>query len=317
MTAEMDGPGKRDPGKRDVERLVHLYEDGAFPRRELMERLARRFGSGVAAIAALESFGLLALTAEEAQAQETCPADVKVPENAPDVDAKMIEFDGKAGKIFAHLARPKAQPDTARAAVLVIHENRGLTEHIRDVTRRVARAGFVGLGIDLVSRAGGSYKFTDPEEGAAAYRKTERGAMLEDMLSGLAYLKSQKFVQGDRLGAVGFCAGGGNVFNLAANSKDLAAAVAFYGTPPASLNALDNMTAAFLGNFAELDTRITSQVPALISYLIEKKKTFGVHIYPGVNHAFNNDTGPRYSRAAACNAWSNTIDFFNLYLKKA
>ncbi len=305
--------------KRAVESLVHLYEDGAFPRRELMDRLTRRLGSGVAVTVALQSLGLLHLTSETAAAQDgaACPADVKVPENAPDLDAKMIELDGKAGKIFAHLARLKAQGNTPRPAVLVIHENRGLTEHIRDVTRRVARAGYVGLGIDLVSRAGGSYKFTDPEEGAAAYRKTERGAMLEDMLSGLEFLKSQKFVNGERLGAVGFCAGGGNCFNLAANSKDLSAAVVFYGGPPNPLSVLDGMTAALLGNFAEQDTRITSQVPALMTALIDKKKTFGIHVYPGVNHAFHNDTGPRYQHAAACNAWSNTLDFFQQHLRKA
>jgi carboxymethylenebutenolidase len=314
----MNSSNERD-SKREVQSLVHLYEDGAFPRRELMERLARKLGSSAAALGALQSLGLLHLASETASAQDgaACPADVKVPENAPDLDAKMIEFDGKAGKIFAHLARPKAQASTPRPAVLVIHENRGLTEHIKDVTRRIARAGYVGLGIDLVSRAGGSYKFTDPEEGAAAYRKTEKGAMLEDMLSGLDYLKAQKFVRGDRLGAVGFCAGGGNCFNLAANSKDLTAGVVYYGTPPNPLSALDGMTAALLGNFGELDTRITSQTPALITYLIEKKKTFGIHIYPGANHAFNNDTGPRYVRATACNAWSNTLDFFEQHLRKA
>ncbi|HET8548595.1 MAG TPA: dienelactone hydrolase family protein [Bryobacteraceae bacterium] len=306
-----------DQPEREAARLVHLYEDGAFSRRELMDRLARRLGSGAAAVAALEALGLAHLTAETGAAQTAagCPADVKVPENAPDVDARMIEFQGKAGTIFGHLARPKAQADAPRPAVLVLHENRGLTEHIRDVTRRVARAGYVGLGIDLVSRAGGSYKFTDPEEGAAAYRKTERGAMLEDMLSGLEYLKAQKFVRGDRLGAVGFCAGGGNCFNLAANSKDLTAAVVFYGAPPSPLSALDGMTAALLGIFAEEDARINAQVPALIAALLEKEKRFGIHIYPGTNHAFHNDTGPRYNRAAACDAWANTLEFFNAFLR--
>jgi carboxymethylenebutenolidase len=300
--------------QREAARLVHLYEDGAFPRRELMERLTRKLGSGTAAIAALELLGVAHLSSEVAVAQGTCPADVKIPENAPDLDARMIEFDGRAGKIFAHLARAKSQGDAPRPGVIVLHENRGLTEHIRDVTRRVARAGYVALGIDLVSRHGGSYKITDPEEAAAAYRKTERPAMLEDMLSGIEYLKAQKFVRGDRLGSVGFCAGGANCFNLAANSRDLTAAVVFYGAPPNPLSALDEMTAALLGIFAENDARINAQVPALITALMEKKKRFGIHIYPGTNHAFHNDTGPRYNRAAACNAWDNTLNFFNAFL---
>jgi carboxymethylenebutenolidase len=303
--------------EREAARLVHLYEDGAFSRRELVDRLTRRLGSGAAAVAALEALGLAHLTAETASAQggAACPADVKVPENAPDVEARMVDFEGKAGKLFAHLARPKSQGDRPLPAVIVLHENRGLTEHIRDVTRRVARAGYVALGIDLVSRHGGSYKITDPEEAAAAYRKTERGAMLEDMLSGIEYLKAQKFVRGDRLGSVGFCAGGANCFNLAANSRDLTAAVVFYGSPPNPLSALDNMTAALLGIFAENDARINAQVPALITTLMEKKKRFGIHIYPGTNHAFHNDTGPRYNRAAACNAWDNTLTFFNDFLR--
>ena len=314
----MNLPDDRDQ-RRVVESLVHLYDDGAFPRRELIDRLTRRLGSGAAVLAALEGLGLMHLTSDQAVAQDgaACPADVKVPLNAPDIDAKMIEFDGKAGKIFAHFAVPKAASAKPRPAVLVVHENRGLTEHIKDVTRRVARAGFVGLGIDLVSRAGGSYKITDPEEAAAAYRKTERNAMLEDMISGLEYLKAQKFVNGARLGAVGFCAGGGNVFNLAAASRDLTAGVVFYGGPPNPLSALDNMTAALLCNFAADDARITGQAPALIAALAEKKKSFGFHIYPGTGHAFHNDTGPRYVRAAACNAWANTLDFFNLHLLKA
>jgi carboxymethylenebutenolidase len=283
---------------RQAARLVHLYEDGAFSRRELVDRLTRRLGSAAAAVATLEALGITAETAS-AQTAGTCPADVKVPENAPDLDARMIEFDGKAGKIFAHLARPKTQGDAPRPAVHVLHENRGLTEHIRDVTRRAARAGYVGLGIHLVSRAGGSYKLTDPEEGAAAYRKTERGAMLEDMLSRLEYLKAQKFVRAERLGSVGFCAGGANCFNLAANSRDLTAAVVFYSAPPDPLTALDNMNAAVPGIFAE-------QV---------RKKRYGIHIYPGTNHAFHNDTGPRYNRAAACDAWANTLDFFKTFLR--
>ena len=157
-----------------------------------------------------------------------------------------VEFPGAAGVIFAHRARPrhgkrrKNDDDGSRDAtavptrveplpgILVIHENRGLNEHIRDVTRRAARAGFVALGIDLLSRLGGTP--SDPEEAQRLYQQTTPEGRLADMLSALAYLQGLDIVRGDKLGAVD-CAGGGNVWTLALNTDLLAAAVAYYGLP--------------------------------------------------------------------------------------
>ena len=133
----------------DVDGLVHLYQDGAFNRRELVRRVARRTGSAAAALAALEGFGLFS-TPAAAQ----CPADARVPEGAPGMETRTVEFAGPGGTVFAYLARPldDAAPPRARGeiggerrpAVLVIHENRGLNDHIKDVTRRVAQAGQIG-----------------------------------------------------------------------------------------------------------------------------------------------------------------------------
>jgi carboxymethylenebutenolidase len=215
-----------------IEELAHLYVDGAFDRRELLRRVARVTGSIAAATAALASLDL------DVHGQDgevaTPPAHVRVPEDARDLDVRDVQFPGEVSLIFAHLARPVRA--RRLPGVLVIHENRGLNEHIRDVTRRTARAGFVGLGIDLLSRFGGTPE--DPEEALRLYQQTTPDGRLSDMLSALAYLQSLRRVLGDALGAVGFCAGGGNVWNLALNTDALSAAVAFYGAPVPSLDAL-------------------------------------------------------------------------------
>src|SRR5262245_25646884 len=146
--------------------LLHLYEDGALNRRELLERLTRHTGSLAAATAAIASAGLL-------HAQASCPADVRVPADAPDLQCEDFSIYSESGPLLVYQVRPKgAAFNTPRPAVLVIHENRGLNEHIRDVTRRVGRAGFVALGIDLLSRQGGTSQFPDPVQAAAAYGRT-------------------------------------------------------------------------------------------------------------------------------------------------
>jgi carboxymethylenebutenolidase len=296
--------------RNEVEDLLHLYEDGAFSRRDIVERLTKATGSLAAAL------GLLAGFADIAEAQTPADnSDVRVAESDPAIDAKMIEFDGKAGKLMAYLVRPK-RAQGPQPAVLVIHENRGLNDHIKDVTRRVAKGGYVALGIDLLSRQGGTAKYSDPQALSGAFRDLNRAGLVEDLQASLDYLKKQEFVRGDRLGTVGFCFGGGNVSNLAVNTKDLAAAVTYYGTPLA-LDKLDDLACPWLGIYAELDARLTGAVGAIVGPLVEKKKPFGLHIYPGTNHAFNNDTGPRFHRAAAQNAWAQTMAFFETHLRKA
>ncbi len=296
-----------ETGQEHIDSLVHLYVDGALSRRQAIRRLTRYTGSAAAAGTLLGSLGL-------AQSGGACPDDVRVPENAPDVEWHDIQYPGQAGALWALLAHPRPL-EKALPAVMVIHENRGLNEHIRDVTRRVARAGFVGLGIDFLSRQGGSFQFQDPQAGAQAYGRTTTAERLEDMLSSIAYLKSEGFVIGDRIGAVGFCAGGGNVYNLAFNSPDLTAGVAFYGTPPAPLPSFDNLKAALLCVFSETDRNQNARIPELVAGLVGARKTFGLHLYQGTGHGFHNDTGAIYDRAAACDAWAKTIAFFEKHLR--
>src|SRR5947209_1768025 len=157
-----------DENQGPIEKLVHLYVDGAFSRRELIQRVAGHTGSVAAAITALSGFAVA-----QAQTASFCPADASVPADAADLNVSDVQFPGEGGTVFGHLAYPRAagQP---WPAVIVIHENRGLVEHIKDVTRRVARAGFVGLGVDLLSRQGGTQLFTDPVQQMAAYGRTTK-----------------------------------------------------------------------------------------------------------------------------------------------
>jgi carboxymethylenebutenolidase len=241
---------------------------------------------------------------------------VRVPENAEDLAQEMVSYPGKAGTVLGYLSRRHdLAVDVTHPAVLVIHENAGLTPHIMDVTRRLAREGFVALGVDLLSRYGGTQNYPDPADAQRAYASLSSQVQLEDMLSSLEFLKWINYVNKDRLGAIGFCAGGSNCWNIAVGSPDIKAAAVFYGAPPA-VELLDKLNGPVLLNYAELDRGFTGRVPAVITALNDKRKTYGLNIYEGANHAFHNDTSPRYDAAAACDAWSKTLSFFNRHLRK-
>ena len=298
-----------DENQGPIESLVHLYVDGAFSRRELIQRVARHTGSIAAALAALSEYNLA-----YAQSADPCPAGISVPADVPDLNIFDVQYAGEASVLFAHLVYPKTVEPYKWPGVIVIHENRGLVEHIRDVTRRVARAGFVALGVDLLSRQGGSQSFADPAALGQAYSRTTVEERLADLKSSFAYLQSLDIVQGG-IGAVGFCAGGGNVWNLAVNQEALAAAVPFYGNPVPSAEQIEKIKSPVLAIYAELDRNLTVRMPDAITAMLNRQKTFGVHIYQGVGHAFHNDTGPAYNSTAACDAWSRTIAWFNKFLR--
>ena len=199
-------------------------------------------------------------------------------------------------------------------AVLVIHENRGLNDHIKDVTRRVARAGFVALGVDLLSRVGGTEAFPDPQAATQALNRITAAERLSDLRSALEFLKIADFVRPDRIGAVGFCFGGGLVFNLAFNAPELTAAVPYYGTPPNPLPSWDNMNAKLLAIFSETDYNQNGRIPEIVTGMVQRRKTMGLHLYQGTAHGFHNDTSPIYNAAAAADAWSKTIAFLSTHL---
>ena len=216
---------RSDVHKDRVSSLIHLYEDGALNRRELMRRLTQHTGTAAAALAIFESSGLAQTTAP------MCPAGVQVSENDPAVLSQTLTLYGEGGPLFAYQSLPRDYAAAPRPAVLVIHENRGLNDHIKDVTRRVAKAGYVAIAVDLLSRQGGTSQFTDPEAATAAYNRTTPEERRQDMLSTLLTIRDQIYVTGSKLGVVGFCAGGGNVWDLVTNTDQLSAAVVFYGPP--------------------------------------------------------------------------------------
>ena len=293
-----------------VSRLIHLYEDGALNRRQVVRRLAKVLGSAAAASAALTDVGL------GQTPSSVCPADVRVAENDPGVFAERLTINGEGGPLFIYQARP-ADFSQPRPAVLVIHENQGLTPYIRDVTRRVAKAGYVGIAVDLLSRQGGTDQFSTPETATAAYNRTRPEERRADMLSALETIRFQPYVRGDRLGAVGFCAGGANVYDLAISTDRLSAAAIYYGPAPNPVDQLSRVTAPLLLIYPELDRGTTAPLANVLSTLIAGQKRYALHIYANTNHAFHNDTGARYDAGAACDAWSKTMAFFDANLNRA
>jgi carboxymethylenebutenolidase len=158
-------------------------------------------------------------------------------------------------------------------------------------------------------------QFPDAAAQAAAYGRTTVPERQADLISTLAYMKTLPNIVFNRIGAVGFCAGGGNVWNLALVLEELAAAVPFYGTPLPALDRLDTVKAPVLAIYAETDRNLTRSMAPVMDAMIQKQKTFGFVVYQGVGHAFHNDTGAAYNAEAACDAWSRTMAWFNKYLR--
>ncbi len=296
--------------KSPVGELVHLYIDGAFGRRELIDRVIRLTGSAAAAMLALSPY-------EELHAQSTpVPPGVRVAENDPDIEVRDVTYPGTGGNLFGYLAIPRRARQEAQPAVIVIHENRGLVEHIRDVTRRVAKAGFVALGIDLLSRQGGTAQFTEATQQTAAYNRTNVFERRADMISSLDYLKRQEdIVIHNRIGVVGFCAGGANVWDLVTNVTELAAAAPFYGPVPTVAEDIARIQTPILAIYAETDRNLTRNMQNLAVQLSTATKRYGLFVYEGVGHAFHNDTGAAYNATAAQDAWARTLAHFNKFLR--
>ena len=195
---------------------------------------------------------------------------------------------------------------------IVIHENRGLNPYIEDVARRLAVADFIAFAPDALTSLGGYPG--DDEKGLALFQQLDRGKMTEDFLAAARWLKSCPDTTG-KLGAVGFCFGGGVVNQLAVRmGTDLAAGVPFYGTQPSAADAV-KIKAPINAQYGELDKRITDGWPAFDAALTEAKVPHEGHVYKGANHGFHNDTTPRYDEVAAKEAWQRTLDWFNKYLR--
>jgi carboxymethylenebutenolidase len=199
---------------------------------------------------------------------------------------------------------------------LVLHENRGLVDHIRDVARRLAKAGYVALAPDLLSRQGGTGAFASPAEAIQGIRKVDEEVVTKDLTGGINYLKGQNYVRANKIGVVGFCWSGGQATLILTRNRDLAAGVIYYGRNPNDLDDVKNIVGPVLANYGEKDERITTKVPELVEAMKKHGKSFDYKIYPGAQHAFNNDTNPqRYNAEAAKDAWARTLDFFKKHLQ--
>jgi carboxymethylenebutenolidase len=243
-------------------------------------------------------------------AAATGSAVLSVAADDPAVTASDVTFQSDT-EIMGYLARPSAEGEYP--AVIVIHENRGLTDHIKDVARRLAKAGFVALAPDLVSRAGGTASMAADQIGGALSGAAPED-LVKDLSAGVDFVLAQEGVKPDKVGVVGFCFGGAYTLRLAAANAKVAAAVPYYGVTPEPASQLANTNAAIMGQYGADDARVNNTIPALEQVLTGAGKTFEKHIYDGAGHAFNNDTGQRYNEAAAVQAWQRTLDWFTQYL---
>lgn len=314
-----------------VEEFYDDYREGMISRRTFIRRLFFITGSMAATVATMSALGCAATelpaptetvpppepTAAAAQPTAAAPANpaptpsapkspLSVPEGDPAVQASTVSFESQGAQINAYLARPAAEGKYP--AILVCHENRGLTPHIQDVARRFAKAGYVALAIDLLSREGGTANLDrDQVPGLLTDAGPERH--VGDFAAGFNYLKGQEFVEATRIGMTGYCFGGGVTWRSVTALPELKAAVPFYGPAP-DLEQVPNIKAAVFGVYAEQDERINAGKDPLEKALQAAKITHQMKVYPGVNHAFHNDTGERYNETQATQAWQDTLDWF-------
>jgi len=285
---------------QEVLTLFDQYVHGIIDRGAFLNGSAKFAVGGMTAMAFLD-----ALSPEYAWAAE-------VPEDDERVQLEYVEYDSPngSGTMRGYMARPTGTPGPW-PAVLVIHENRGLNPYVEDVVRRFGAAGFLAFGPDALTPLGG-YPGTD-DEGRTMQRTLDRGTMTEDFVAGAGFLAAHDDSTG-RVGAVGFCFGGGMVNTLAVRLPELGAGAPFYGSQP-SADDVASIEAPLLIHYAGLDERVNAGWVAFEEALQQHGKTYTMHMYADVNHGFHNDTTPRYDEPSAKLAQDRTIAFFNEHLR--
>jgi carboxymethylenebutenolidase len=281
--------------------LFDLYVHGNIDRRAFLEGAQKFATGGLTAAAIWES-----LRPNYAWAQQ-------VPKDDKRIGAEYVTVPSPAGNgsIKGYFVRPAGASGKV-PGMLVIHENRGLNPYIEDVARRLGTQGYMAFAPDGLTSVGGYPG--DEEKGAALFRQVDRNKMNADFIASARWLKARPDCTG-KIGAVGFCFGGGVVNMLAAElGPDLAAGVAFYGAPPAAPD-VPKIKAAMLLHYASLDAGLTQRWPAYEEALKSAHVTYAGYVYEGANHGFHNDTTPRYDEAAAKLAWQRTLDHLNKYVK--
>lgn len=283
-------------------KLLELYDGyvhGKMSKRDFLTGATRYVAAGVTAMAVLESL------------QPNYALANQVAEDDPDIAVSDVTYESPDGHgtINGYMAMP-AGASGKLPAVLVVHENRGLNPYIKDVVRRAAKAGFLALGPDGLSPLGG-YPGND-DEGRTMQRSLDSTKLMEDFFAGFEHLVGHEKSTG-KVGAVGFCYGGGVCNALAVAYPNMGASVPFYGRQPRAED-VPKIEAPLLLHYGELDERINAGWPDYKAALEANGKQFEAHIYAGVNHGFHNDTTPRYNEDAAKLAWERTIAFFRQHL---
>lgn len=281
------------------QQIINLYDEYThrpLSRQEFLKRLAILAGGTAAALTILPL-----LESNYARAAQT-PND--------DLFTETIKYPGVPNEMSAYIARPKQ--DKKYAAVVVIHENRGLTPHIEDVARRAAKAGYLAIAPNALSALGKIPANEDEARQWFSELKAENN--LQNFINAFPYLAARKDYNG-KVGCVGFCWGGGMSNSLAVNVPALKAAVAFYGRQPAAED-VPKIKSAVQLHYAGLDERVNAGIPAYEEALKQNNIPYEIYLYEGAQHAFHNDTSTaRYNEAAAKLAWGRTLAFFEKYLK--
>jgi carboxymethylenebutenolidase len=283
------------------QKITTLYDDyrkGLTNRRQFVRKLAVVAGSSAAAMAMLPIL------------DEMSPGSTGE-QSDPDLISEFIKYPGETGDVKGFLARPKA--GNKFPAVLIIHENRGLQPHIQDVTRRMAKEGFLAMAPDALSPLGGTPE-NDQDKAVSMIGQLDKEKTIKNFVAAVKYLKTQPNSTG-KVGCTGFCWGGGMTNQVAVNCPDLDAAVPYYGMQPTA-DQVPSIKAPIMAHYAGEDARINQGIPAFEEALKKYNKKYQIFMYEGAQHAFNNDSNPeRYNEKAAKLAWSRTIAFFKEKLK--
>jgi carboxymethylenebutenolidase len=284
----------------EVLKLFDQYVHGQIDRRGFLHRVARFAVGGLTASMILD-----ALNPRFAEAQQVAKDD-------PRLTTSSVEYDSPrgTGKVRGYLALPR-KPSGKLPGVLVVHENRGLNPHIEDIARRIALENYVAFAPDALTPLGGYPG--DEDKARELFGKLDQAKTREDFVAAVKYLEKRPESTG-KVGVVGFCWGGGIANMLATRVPELAAAVSFYGNQPPAED-VAKIKAPLLIHYAEKDERFNAGIPAFESALKANRVKYELFIYPGTQHGFNNDTTPRYDKAAATLAWQRTMDFFNKNLR--
>jgi len=282
---------------RKIKELYKDYRSGHTDRRSFIKKLTTLAGGSAAALALLPVL-------------EDNDAEAEARQDYPDLFTEFTSYPAETGAMRAYLARPAKGKKFP--AVIVIHENRGLVPHIQDVTRRMAREGFLALAPDALSPLGGTPE--DISNVGAMFKQLDSEKTTKNFVAAVKYLKTHPQSTG-KVGCTGFCWGGAMTNQVAVNAPDLNAAVPYYGRQP-SAEDVAKIQAPIMAHYAENDAGIDAGIPAFEEALKKYHKEYQIFMYEGASHAFNNDTNPdRYNEKAAKLAWSRTVAFFKEKLK--